>query len=378
MENNNYLSLDSSLLNRASAKYFDKFLEQFGFGYGQLFFLLQVYENQGISSHDLSKLGDFDKGTVAKSIQKLTDLGYIKTELNGEDKRQKFLFTTAKTDVIMHDIYQAKQLWWEHLFKNLSEEEIDTYINIQNKIIEQARIGLDDNSSVNIFGFNKLSLVDYPGKMSSVIFTGGCNFKCPFCHNRDLVFLNEKSNAISHEKIFDYLNKRKNIIEGVCLSGGEPLLQEGIIEFIKKIRELGFFVKLDTNGTDYIKLKYLVENKLVDYVAMDIKNSKNKYAVTADVASVDVSSINDSIKLLIKSDIDYEFRTTVVDEFHDLNDFKQISKWLKGAKRYYLQTFNDGPNVINRKLTAPSIEFLRKAQEILETNIGEVIIRGFD
>ena len=378
MENNNYLSLDSSLLNRYCSKYFDKVLENYGFGYGQLFFLLQIYENPGISMHDLSRLGDFDKGTVTKSVQKLLDLDYIKSVVNEEDKRQKFLYTTSKADNIMHDIYLAKQIWWEHLFKNLSDEERDTYVYLQNKIIDQARIGIGDYRKVNIYGFQKLSLVDYPGNMTAVLFTGGCNFKCPFCHNRELVFLNEKANVISHDDIFAYLNKRSKILEAVCISGGEPLLQDGIVEFIEKIKELGFKVKLDTNGTNYTKLKYLIEHHLVDYVAMDIKNSKDKYALTADVSNIDINVINDSIKLLIDSDIDYEFRTTVVSEFHELHDFKQISKWLKGAKNYYLQAFNDCPNVIRQGLHSPSLEFLEEAKKLLTNNISNVYIRGVD
>lgn len=376
MRDLNYLSLDSSLLYRCSAKYFDRILLPYGFGSGQLFFLIQVYEHPGIQMNDLSQMGEFDKGTVTKAIAKLSELGYLTSEVNVEDKREKFLYCTAATAAIMPLIYQAKQNWWEHLFKDLSDAEIEEYLKTEAKIVKRARSDCAIQRSVNILGFEKLTLVDYPGKMAAIVFTGGCNFKCPFCHNKDLVFLNEKAVPLAHQTIFDYLKKRSKIIEALCISGGEPLLQEGICDFIRAVKALGVAVKLDTNGTQPAKLAYLLQEKLVDYVAMDIKNSKAKYALTAGIGAVDLEAIEHSIDLLQHSTIDYEFRTTVVQEFHESVDFKAIAQWVAGARHYYLQCFNDSENVITPGLHAPTAAFLKEARAILQETVADVQIRG--
>lgn len=224
-----------------------------------------------------------------------------------------------------------------------------------------------------ISGFQKLTLLDYPNKLSCIIFTQGCNFKCPFCHNKDLIKNNIKDSNYSEEEIFKYLNKRKNILDGVCISGGEPLLQKDIYTFISRIKELGFLVKIDTNGSSPDKLKYLIDNKLIDYVAMDIKNDFTNYDDTTGIKNTNIDNIKESIKVLKESNILYEFRTTVVKELHDYNKISSICKYI-GNSKYYLQNFEDNGNVLRRGLTSFKEDELQEIVDKLK-NTYDVEIR---
>lgn len=199
-----------------------------------------------------------------------------------------------------------------------------------------------------IAGFNKLSLLDYPGNMACIIFTKGCNFKCSYCHNSSLV-LDKKIPLILHDDIFAYLEKRKNILKGVVISGGEPTIQKNLVEFISKIKKIGYKVKLDTNGSNPEVLKELIKNNLVDYVAMDIKNVFEKYNITTD-SVVNINNIKKSIEILKENKVDFEFRTTIIREYHTLEDIKRLIKYTRGYK-YYLQNFEDKDTVIKNGLT---------------------------
>ena len=224
-----------------------------------------------------------------------------------------------------------------------------------------------------IGGFQKMTMLDYPGRVASTIFTYGCNFRCPFCHNATLVI--DEAQLFSEEEILAYLNKRKGILDGVCISGGEPLLQNDIFDFIKKVKALGLLVKLDTNGSYPEKLKEAIDSKLVDYVAMDIKTCKENYSKVADV-NVKIEDIEKSVQILLENKVDYEFRTTVVRELHTKEDFEKISLWIKGAKRYFLQCFKDNENLIGENLSAYTPLELEGFLEVLRDNINEVNLRG--
>ena len=229
---------------------------------------------------------------------------------------------------------------------------------------------------MKIYGLQKLTLLDYPGKTACTIFTGGCNFRCPFCHNALLVTDIDSSNTYTEEEILDFLAKRTGLLDGVCITGGEPLMHNGISEFIKKIKELGYKVKLDTNGTFPKKLAELLENHLVDYVAMDIKNSKEKYAQTAGIKNLNLSDIEKSINILKLSDIDYEFRTTIVKEFHTVSDIENIAEWIKGAKAYFLQNFEDSGNLIGTNLSAVEMHTLDEMKNRSQAFVQNTQIRG--
>ena len=208
---------------------------------------------------------------------------------------------------------------------------------------------------MNLQGLQKLTLLDYPDHMACTLFTGGCNFRCPFCHNGDLVLHSSVNQgivpAISHGELFSFLEKRQGILDGVCITGGEPLLQPDLEEWIRQIRDLGYLVKLDTNGSFPQKLSHLLEQGLIDYVAMDIKNCKERYRETAGLPdSYDLTPIEDSIKLLMGGNVPYEFRTTIVREYHRPQDVVSMAQWIAGARQYYLQGFVGSENVIKRGL----------------------------
>lgn len=230
---------------------------------------------------------------------------------------------------------------------------------------------------MNIAGIQKLTLLDYPEKTACTIFTVGCNFRCPFCHNAELAVGEEQAN-VSEKEVLDYLISRRGKLDGLCITGGEPLLQTDILDFMAKVRSAGFLVKLDTNGSLYEKLKVIVDEKLCDYIAMDIKNVPEKYSVSAGCL-VDNENVLKSIELLKNGGVDYEFRTTVVKELNDKSDFEEIAKLLSGAKRYYLQKFRDSERVMERGFSAYSDEEMHEIQNIVKANGLEVsALRGVD
>lgn len=229
---------------------------------------------------------------------------------------------------------------------------------------------------MNIQGLQKLTLLDYPEKVACTIFTAGCNFRCPFCHNASLVTHIDLEKNIPVEQILNFLKKRWRVLDGVCITGGEPLLQPELEDFIRNIKEIGYSVKLDTNGSNSRLLRYLTEQKLVDYVAMDIKNAPNKYGITIGLEDYNVDEVFRSVDFLLSGTIPYEFRTTVVREFHKREDFSAIGRWIKGAERYYLQSFQDSGDLIRPGLRAYTKEILVQALEIVRRNIPNAELRG--
>ena len=228
---------------------------------------------------------------------------------------------------------------------------------------------------MRIKGLQKLTLLDYPEHVACTIFTSGCNFRCPFCHNASLVTRKDE-HYIDESEVLSFLKKRVGILDAVCISGGEPLLQSDIKEFIKKIKDMGYLVKLDTNGSFPKILKELVNEKLIDYVAMDIKNSKEKYAKTVGLNNINMDIIKESVDFLKEEKIPYEFRTTVVKEFHNYQDFEKISKWLKGNEKYYLQGFVDSGDLIGENLHCTLKNDMDKILNQVKMEVPNVKLRG--
>ena len=226
---------------------------------------------------------------------------------------------------------------------------------------------------MKIYGLQKLSLVDWPGLTVATLFTGGCNFDCPYCQNSSLV--EDLPSPFSNEEIFDYLKLRKNLLDGVCISGGEPLIHSDIEEFIKDIKALGYRVKLDTNGSFPERLEGLIKSGLVDYVAMDIKNIPKKYPLTAGCAA-DTSGVFASADLLICCGTDFEFRTTVSPSLHEPGDFDLLGKRLKGARAYYLQAFRLSEGVRDKSLAEPDSQFMENCLARLKIYLPDARIRG--
>ena len=225
-------------------------------------------------------------------------------------------------------------------------------------------------------GFQKLTLLDYPGKVAATLFTAGCNFRCPFCHNASLVTHIENSETYTEDEVLNVLKKRQGVLDGVCLTGGEPLLQNGVGEFLSRVKSLGYAVKLDTNGSFPDKLKSLVESGIVDYVAMDIKNAKEKYAATAACERFSLAAIEESVDFLMTSGIDYEFRTTVVKGIHEIQDIEKIGLWIQDAEKYFLQNFVDSGDLIGTGMAAFSAEEMQKMQKTAALYVKNTAIRG--
>ncbi len=229
-----------------------------------------------------------------------------------------------------------------------------------------------------IKGLQKTTLLDFPTKVACTVFTSGCNFRCPFCHNASLVLKQDNSDTVNIEAFFDYLKKRKGILDGVCITGGEPLLQKDIKEFISQIKELGYAVKLDTNGSNSKTLIELVNSKLVDYVAMDIKGSPDKYSL---ICGTDMerymNDVCESVNFLLSRPCDYEFRTTVVRELHSNDDFNAIGKWISGANKYFLQQFKDSGDLIaNNNFSAYNKEEMEELLAIVKNFVPNAELRG--
>lgn len=228
------------------------------------------------------------------------------------------------------------------------------------------------------YGIEKLSLVDYDGKVSCTLFTSGCNFRCPFCHNGDLVVNTQNNVPIDDEEIFYYLEKRKKQLDAVVITGGEPTLMVNLEENIQKIKQLGYLVKLDTNGSNYECLKKLIDKGLVDYVAMDIKNSIDDYFNIIGVSNQNLlENVKKSIELLKQNVIDYEFRTTLVNEFHNEKNIEEIGKLLQGAKKIYLQKFVNREGCISQGLSEVEIKKALEFKCILEQYLQNVYLRGY-
>ena len=226
---------------------------------------------------------------------------------------------------------------------------------------------------MKISGLQKVSLVDYDGQIATTIFTSGCNFACPFCHNSGLVKGTEPE--IPTSEILEYLNKRKNVLTAVCISGGEPTLHRDLPDFIAKIKELGYLVKLDTNGTNLDMLKFLVENKLIDYVAMDIKNSLDNYSKTIGIDNK--TNIKDTINYLMNCGIDYEFRTTIIKNYHTENDIQKIAQTISGANKYFLQKFVDNDNCLMQGLEEIDHSTANKFLNVCLKQIPNTKLRGY-
>ena len=224
-------------------------------------------------------------------------------------------------------------------------------------------------------GLTKLTLLDYPEKVACTLFTTGCNFRCPFCHNAGLVCGTDYEN-LTEQDVLDFLGKRAAVLEGMCLTGGEPLLQPDVKEFLQKVKAMGYSVKLDTNGSFPDKLRDLIAAGLVDYVAMDVKNSREDYAVTAGCGNLDLDAICRSVELLKSDVVDYEFRTTVTGTFHTEESIEQTAIWLVGAKRWYLQQFVDSGDLIDGTVVGADVETLKKYQQIAQKYVPNTQLRG--
>lgn len=232
-----------------------------------------------------------------------------------------------------------------------------------------------------ITGLQKMTLLDYPGKVACTVFTQGCNFRCPFCHNSDLL-TRDAEQRISEEELLAFLKKRRGLLDAVCVSGGEPTLQPDLPELLERIREFGYSIKLDTNGSRPMMLRTLIESSLVDYVAMDVKNAPEQYSHTCGLDKPDLTSVEDSLQLLLSGTMPYELRTTVCSQLHTAQSLQSMGEWLAALARgrtipaLYIQPYVDRESVLQRGLSAPDENTLHEFVTILRPFIQHVALRG--
>ena len=228
---------------------------------------------------------------------------------------------------------------------------------------------------MNIAGLQKMTLLDFPGRIACTVFLPGCNLRCPFCHNASLVLPQREKDVITEEALLDFLKLRKKKLDGVCVTGGEPTLYIDLPDLLKKIKDLGFQVKLDTNGTNPKMLGQILKDGLCDYVAMDIKNSPDKYAATCGGVDV-LDAVKESVSILMKSSTEYEFRTTVMHPYHDPEDFVKIGQWLQGAKQYFIQCFVDSGDLLSQECTVLTETQVKALKDAVQTYIPNTQLRG--
>ena len=230
---------------------------------------------------------------------------------------------------------------------------------------------------MKLHGLQKMTLLDFPGRVACTVFLGGCDFRCPFCHNFELVDGTAEP-VMDSEEFLSFLSKRNGLLDGVAFTGGEPLLHPGLPELMRQIRGMGFAVKLDTNGYHPDRLRAVLDESLVDYTAMDVKNSPGKYALTCGVEKIDLSRIRESIAILKEGKSDYEFRTTVVHPLHENEDFEAIGAEIRGAKRYFLQRFTDRDTVPFQNLSAPAPEEMARFAATASRFVPDTFLRGVE
>ncbi len=228
---------------------------------------------------------------------------------------------------------------------------------------------------MKIHGLMKMTLLDFPGKVACTVFLGGCDMRCPFCHNWELID-GTAPPLMDEDELFEFLEKRKGLLDGVAFTGGEPLLRRELPDVIRKIRDMGFLIKLDTNGNHPDSLKNIVSTGMIDYVAMDVKNSPERYGETIGIQGFDTSAINESIQFLLSGAVPYEFRTTVVKQFHDEDSFRGIAEWIKGADNYFLQGFVDRDTVHFKGLESYNPKELEGFLAIVSPYVNNASIRG--
>ena len=231
---------------------------------------------------------------------------------------------------------------------------------------------------MEIHGLQKLTLLDYPGRTACTVFTGRCNYRCPFCHNGALVLAPESQPALPEEEILRFLEKRRRLLDGVAVTGGEPTLQEDLPAFLRRVKDLGYAVKLDTNGTRPGVLRALLGEGLVDYVAMDVKAAPEKYAAAVGLPACDLAPVRESAALLMEGAADFEFRTTVVEQLHTPEDFDAVGRWLRGEEKYFLQAFRDSGDQIRPGMKGCSRERMQAMLERLRLYVPRAELRGVD
>ncbi len=374
MEKQNDLLMDSSILYRSTQKYYDKMLQNLKLTYAQLPILIQIYENEGISLQEIAHIGGYDKGTVTKNVQKLDALGYILILTNQKDKRAKELYTTALAKKHISEIYGIRWNWWHHITQDLTQDEIKVFSKFYRTMSNHARTYADlEQLDLQFYKFTPLSLTEYDDHMCCCLYTGGCNLKCPNCINPNLVYLKEDTYPVGNEYLKKYLEEQRDKLDGVYISGGEPLMNENILPFLSYLKGLGYKVKIHTNGMFVNHLKKAIHEKLIDFVSVDIKNCPSKYSLSCGVSDVDLTSLKESIHTLKKNKIDYDIFLRIHKDEMDKNSIVELADFLEGVKKVVMVPYSYQLNNYNFD---PSKEQMDEYCHILRKKVDEVEMRG--
>lgn len=231
---------------------------------------------------------------------------------------------------------------------------------------------------MHINGLQKLTLLDFPGRTACTVFLGGCNFRCPFCHNASLVLHPDSAPRISEEEVFAFLEKRRGLLDGVAVTGGEPCLYAELPEFLRRVKDMGFAAKLDTNGSRPDMLRRVIDEGLIDYAAMDIKSSPEGYSASAGIVCFDLTPVSESVSLLMEGRVEYEFRTTAVHGLHTPADFESIGRWIAGADKYFIQCFKDSGDILAAGCSAPERGELDEMLAAARKYVPSAKLRGVD
>ena len=368
----NKILLDVSTIYRSINKYLDRNLKEYNIGAGQFLFLLKINENEGQIMSELTDSGDFDKATITKTITKLQQLGYITIISDQKDKRKKRIYSTNKFSNIINNLYEIRKNCIDSLLDDIQYQDID---NLLNKLANNSKSILDyiQQDSLKIANFEKLSLNTIFGSLASTIYTTGCNFKCPHCNYKDLVYLKPSQKLYPQQEIVNHIKKNKTKIKTLIITGGEPTIQPTLIDFIKQIKQYKIKIKLLTNGYNPEILKKLLKLNLIDSITMEIKNTKEKYNITTGINPdiFNYNNITKSINIIKNSNIDYEFKTIIVTQFHNLQDIIKISKQIKNTNRYILQPYNNTNQ--DNNLTPPNKEQLQEMLEHANMYVNTII-----
>lgn len=379
MGNDNYLTLDSSILYRCNAKYYDKILSQYGIGYSHLIYLVLVHRQEGIPFIELVQQANFDKGAVTKSIKKLVDLGYINVKIAKNDKRLKEIYLTDKARLLLPKLYRIKNDWWKHLSQDLNNYEKEQYLFLTNKLIKRAKlyndVDLEDTNYLRIFDLDKFNLSVFDGKISAVIETGNPTLLTPYDDKKYLSYLKENFEDLNFLDVYEYLNDNKDNIEAICLKGGEVFSEEGLINFLKNIKKINFKTKVETYGLYPEKLKECCSLKLIDVISFKLISDFNSYEKIIGSTKFNTLKIKESLEYLLSSKFNYEISLVLVKKFHEQKNLIQIRKILKGARKLVLFHLRDSSKSIEENLECFNEEEINNIADFFREEVKEVIVK---
>ncbi|MBM6831928.1 anaerobic ribonucleoside-triphosphate reductase activating protein [Faecalicoccus acidiformans] len=375
--NSTDLLLDISILYRSTQKYYDKMLQSLSLTYAQLPILILIYEHEGISLQQIAYEGGYDKGTITKQVQKLQETGYIRVQSSKRDKRAKELYTTQKARSIMNKIYGIRASWWQHISASIPEEDMQKFSTFYKTMVVSAReFAQKDQEDIVFFDHQKLNVEIDPGKMSTIVWTGGCNFRCPFCDRSQFIFLKEDSRVITGAKILQYLKKRQNVLDQLVITGGEPLMHAQLDPFLREAKKMGYQIRIEINGSYPQHLQDLIKAKLVDQVVMSLKNTPEKYGQSIGVDQTEIQKIQRSVDILLHCDLDVRFTILPIKEFHSQKDLIEMISWLKDAASIELRTYHESMESIQKDLHGYTYQELQSLLPKLQEITPNIKLKG--